>query len=70
MPHWRLEGEPARKPVEQPNPVNGRDKADSGLFTGSAEAEKRGKAFESPPDDEHLAKGRRDDLVWAHGDMS
>ncbi|MET0702339.1 MAG: mechanosensitive ion channel family protein [Mycobacterium sp.] len=72
MPHWRLEGEPARKHVAKPSHANGRDKADSGLFTGSAEAEKRGKAFESPPDDDHAERtnGHRDDYVWAHGDAS
>jgi hypothetical protein len=77
MPHWRLEGEPARKHVKKPAHVNGRDKADSGLFTGSPEAEARGKAFDSPPGDDDDAEfapvrtnGRRDDYIWARGDAS
>ncbi len=72
MPHWRMEQGPPRRHVAKPTHIDGRDKADSGLFTGSAQAEQRGKAFESPRDDDAVGhtNGRRDDYVWAHGDFS
>jgi small-conductance mechanosensitive channel len=70
MPHIRLEQETSRSHIVRPNHRRNRNKADSALFTGSAEAEERGRAFEATPDDEEAesTNGHRDDYAWAQGD--
>jgi small-conductance mechanosensitive channel len=51
MPHLRTEQASARNHVVRPSHPGRRQKAESGLFTGSAQAEERGKAFEAVGDD-------------------
>lgn len=51
MPHIRTEQASPRNRVVRPSHPGRRQKADSGLFTGSAQAEERGKAFEAVGDD-------------------
>lgn len=68
MPHWRLEQ--SRSRPHTPQKTNAREKADSGLFTGSAQAEERRRAFETDDDDASPRNGSRDDYIWAHGDSN
>jgi small-conductance mechanosensitive channel len=52
MPHLRLETGRTRGHVAKSARANGRQKADSALFSGSAEAEERGREFESTGGDD------------------
>jgi small-conductance mechanosensitive channel len=52
MPHLRLEPGRTRSYVAKSAHAGGRQKADSALFTGSAQAEERGREFESTGDDD------------------
>lgn len=52
MPHFRTEQSTSRSHIVRPSHPTRRPKVESGLFTGSAKAEERGKAFESTPDDD------------------
>jgi small-conductance mechanosensitive channel len=69
MPHLRTEQASSRNhPVPTNRPLR-RRKAESGLFTGSAEAEERGKAFETVGDDDSsdLSINGRDGFAAVNG---
>lgn len=72
MPHYRLEPASTEGRTTTSSQSDGRDKADSGLFTGSAQAEERGREFDSVPDDDapEYFNGHRNGYVWAHGDSN
>jgi small-conductance mechanosensitive channel len=69
MPHLRTEQSASRSHIAPTNRPTRRRKAESGLFTGSAEAEERGKAFETVGDDDpaDLSINGQDGFAAANG---